>query len=334
MIESVPMLDERKAAILGALVEAHIATGEPVSSRAVLDDARLDCSSATIRNELVVLERLGYVVQPHTSAGRIPTDRGYRYYVDHLSPDSLRSPARGRIEAFFSSVHAEFSRILRATSELLSEVSEYPAVILGPGLRGHLVRDLHLLPVEPGVVMLVLVTDGGRVYQAVVRPATPVTPAEIEQALSILAPAVSGHLLGVELAPAVEEMPEPVAGLVALSVRAITASLDQGRDVYVGGTSRMVDLWEDLAKLHRVLALLEREAAVVELLDDRAEGTSVRLGPEIRAGEPDLAVVSSAYLAAGSRGRMGVIGPLRMDYRRAIRAVEEVSDALGDSLSH
>lgn len=328
------MLDERKAAILGALVEAHIATGEPVSSRAVLDDARLDCSSATIRNELVVLERLGYVAQPHTSAGRLPTDRGYRYYVDHLSPGLLRSSERGRIDAFFSSVHAEFDRILRATSDLLSEVSEYPAVILGPGLRGHLVRDVHLLPVEPGVVMMVLVTDGGRVFQAVVRPATPVTPAEIEEAIASLEPALAGHVLGDDLVSPTEGLSEPVAGLVALSVRAIGASLDRGRDIYVGGTSRMVELWEDLAKLHRVLGLLEREAAVIQLLDDRSEGTTVRLGPEIQAAEQDLAVVSSGYQAAGSRGRMGVIGPMRMDYRRAIRAVEEVSDALGDSLTH
>ena len=115
------MLDERKAAILAALVEGHIATGAPVSSRAILDRSGLDCSSATIRNEMVVLERLGLVAQPHTSAGRIPTDRGYRYYVDHLSPDSLRASTRGRIESFFGSVHAEFSRILRQTSELLSE---------------------------------------------------------------------------------------------------------------------------------------------------------------------------------------------------------------------
>jgi heat-inducible transcriptional repressor len=96
----------------------------------------------------------------------------------------------------------------------------------------------------------------------------------------------------------------------------------------------MVELWEDLAKLHRVLALLERETSVLELLDDRAEGTSVRLGPEIHAAEQDLAVVSSAFLAAGARGRVGVLGPMRMDYRRSIRVVEEVSDALGDSLNH
>ncbi len=325
------MLDERKAAILAALVEAHIATGAPVSSRAILDRSGLECSSATIRNEMVVLERLGLVVQPHTSAGRVPTDRGYRYYVDHLSPDSLRASTRGRIETFFGTVHAEFSRILRETSEMLSEITHYPAVVLGPGLRGHVVRDLHLLSLDPEAVVVVVITETGRVHQAIVRPPQPVSTDEVATAAGLLETLV-GRELSDETSVGKLDSPPDVAALVAATVAAITAALDRGREIYVGGTSRMVDLWEDLAKLHRVLALLEREATVLELLDDRAEGTSVRLGSEIHAAEQDLAVVSAAYLTAGARGRVGVLGPMRMDYRRSIRVVEEVSEALGDSL--
>jgi heat-inducible transcriptional repressor len=166
------MLDERKAAILGALVEDHIESGAPVSSRVILERSGLECSTATIRNELVVLEREGYVSKPHTSAGRVPTDRGYRYYVDHLSPGSLRTSVQGRIDEFFSSFHAEFGRILRETSDLLSEVTAYPSVVLGPGMRGRIVRDVHLVGIEPGVVLLVVVADGGRVHQSVIRRRT------------------------------------------------------------------------------------------------------------------------------------------------------------------
>jgi len=327
------MLDERKAAILGALVEGHIATGAPVSSRAILDRSDLDLSSATIRNEMVVLERLGLVAQPHTSAGRVPTDRGYRYFVDHLSPGSLRASTRGRIDAFFGTVQAEFSRILRETSDLLSEITHYPAVVLGPGLRGHVVRDVHLLAVEPDVIVLVLVTETGRVHQSLVRPQAPVSPDEVAEAAAALDTLV-GRELSDDLVSPPTATPARVATLVGLTMSAIAGALDRNREIYVGGASRMVELWEDLAKLHRVLALLEREATVLELLDDRAEGTSVRLGPEIHAAEQDLAVVSSGFLAAGAKGRVGVLGPMRMDYRRAIRVVEEVSDALGDSLNH
>ncbi|OFW64609.1 MAG: hypothetical protein A2135_06125 [Actinobacteria bacterium RBG_16_67_15] len=263
----------------------------------------------------------------------MPTDRGYRFYVDHLSPDALRAPTRGRIETFFGTVHAEFSRILRETSDLLSEITHYPAVVLGPGLRGHIVRDLHLLAVEPDVVVLVVLTETGRVYQSVVRPPRPVGPDEVSAAAAALE-ALKGHELGDETVAPPVDGPPPVAALVGLTMAALSTALDRGREIYVGGASRMVELWEDLAKLHRVLALLEREATVLELLDDRAEGTSVRLGSEIHAAEPDLAVVSATYLAAGARGRVGVLGPMRMDYKRSIRVVEEVSDALGDSLNH
>lgn len=327
------MLDERKAAILGALVEGHIATGDPMSSRAILDRSGLDCSTATIRNEMVVLERLGLVSQPHTSAGRVPTDRGYRYYVDHLSPGSLRASTRGRIDMFFGTMHAEFSRILRETSDMLSEITRYPAVVLGPGLRGHVVRDVHMLAVEPDVVAVVVLTDTGRVHQCVVRPDRPVGTDEVAAAARMLASLVGQELHDTTLT-AVEIEASPVGALVRHTLSAISGALDHGREFYVGGASRMVDLWEDLAKLHRVLALLEREASVLELLDDQAEGTTVRLGPEMQAGEQDLAVVSAAFSAARSRGRIGVLGPMRMDYRRSIRVVEEVSDALGDSLNH
>jgi heat-inducible transcriptional repressor len=114
---------------------------------------------------------------------------------------------------------------------------------------------------------------------------------------------------------------------------ALAAAAAGGRDIYVGGTSRMVELWADLAKLHGILSLLDREAAVALLLDDQEEGTTVRIGPETGVAQDDLAVVSTPYAVAGSKSRIGVVGPLRMDYRRTIRVVEEVSEALGETLS-
>ena len=328
------MLDERKAAILGALVEDHIDTGAPVSSRAIRERSGLDCSSATIRNELVVLEREGYVAKPHTSAGRVPTDRGYRYYVDHLSPGLLRASTQGRIDQFFSSFHSEFGRVLRETSDLLSEITAYPAVVLGPGTQGRVLRDVHLLGVEPGVVLLVLVAEGGRVHQSVIKLTDPVTPAELDDAHEALVACLCGRALEDDpAAPDLGALAPAARSLVGRALEAATDVADAGRDIYVGGTSRMVELWEDLSKLHRILALLEREATVLQLLDDSGEGTTVRLGQEIHAAEQDLAVVSAPYLVGGGRSRIGVLGPLRMDYRRAIRVVEEVSDALGDSLA-
>jgi transcriptional regulator of heat shock response len=137
---------------------------------------------------------------------------------------------------------------------------------------------------------------------------------------------------GTSQEPAVLDLPLPVAHLVGRALQAVAEAARADRPVFLGGTSLMTTLWEDLAKLHRILALLEREASVLQLVDDASRHTTVRLGTEVPAGEEDLAVVSAPYEAAGSTGRVGLFGPRRMDYRRAIKAVEEVSDALGDTL--
>lgn len=328
------MLDDRKAAILRALVEEHIRAGVPVSSRSILDHSALTCSSATIRNELAVLERDGFIEKPHHSAGRVPTDRGFRYYVDHLAAGSLRRSTRHRIESFFASIHAELNRLLKETSDLLSEITHYPSIVVGPGLRGATIRDIHLIPVEPGVVLLVVVTDGGRISQVLVRTPTPATPVEISMAQEVLAGNLPGTSIVVDggaAIPSLEgELPGPALEIVDGAMSALEEAADGGREVFVGGTSHMVSLWEDLAKLHRVLAMLDREALVLQLVDDDSEVTSVRLGRELHAGEDDLAVVSTRYEIGGAAGRMGVVGPMRMDYRRTIKVVEEVRDALGE----
>ena len=126
------MLDDRKSRILQSLVEEHIRTGAPVSSQAILKHGSLDVSSATIRNELAALESYGFVTQPHTSSGRVPTRQGYRYYVDHCSPGHLRVATHARIEAFFADVHREVSRLLKETSGLLTDLTRLPAVVIGP----------------------------------------------------------------------------------------------------------------------------------------------------------------------------------------------------------
>jgi heat-inducible transcriptional repressor len=330
------VLDERKAAILGALVEEHIRSGGPVSSRSILDCSPLHCSSATIRNELVVLEREGYIVKPHTSAGRVPTDRGYRYYIDHLSAGPLRVSGHARIEHFFATMHLELDRMLKQTSELLADVAHYPSVVVGPGVRGQVVRDAHLLPVGPGNVLLVLVTERGRVTQSLLRLGGPVASAAVARAEQALGEMVDGRALegAGPVVPDEEalDLPAQVADLVGRALRAVADAARADRPVFFGGTSLMATLWEDLTKLHRILALLEREASVLQLVDDASRLTTVRLGSEMGAGEEDLAVVSASYEAAGATGRVGLFGPMRMDYRRAIKAVEEVSGALGDTL--
>ncbi len=330
------MLDERKSAILQALVEEHIRTGEPVSSRAILDSSGLGVSSATVRNELGRLEAEGFVSQPHTSAGRVPTDKTYRYYVDHLSPIRLRSTTREKIESFFTSVHLELGRLLQRTSDLLAEITHFPAVVLGPGMTSDVIHGVNLVRLGPEMVLVVLISESGMVAKDMVRLPRPVTAAEIASAETLLVEAFTGRSIAdaTEVLDALPAETEQVRQVVDVAVDVARRSEEITKDIYVGGTSQLAGLWADLGKVHRLLEFLERETMVQALLAEGAEGTSVRIGSELDiVADQDLAVVSTSYeLSRGGSGRVGVLGPKRMDYRRTIRVVEEVGEGLGDRL--
>lgn len=331
------MLDDRRSIILQALVEEYIRTGQPVSSRAVLEHCSVDVSSATVRNDLAKLESYGFVTQPHTSAGRVPTAAGYRYYVDHCSPTKLRNATRERIESFFTGFHEELSNLLKQTSGLLTEITHYPAVVIGPGFGDEIVHGMHLVHLGGPVIMAVSVGATGRVGQEVVRLRFNPTDNELIDAESLLANAFEGRTLTeggerVRLLPW-EKIPDRIKK-IAMAVAATSGStVDATRELYVGGTSQLASLWEDLAQVHTMLELLDQHSHVRQLLGGDDEGTSVRLGSETDLADADFAVVSTAFNAGGTgRGRVGVLGPMRMDYRRAIRIVEEVGDGLEDSL--
>ncbi len=331
------MLDDRRSTILQTLVEEYIRTGQPVSSRAVLECCAIDVSSATVRNDLAKLESYGFVTQPHTSAGRVPTSAGYRYYVDNCSPTKLRHATRDRIESFFTGFHEELSKLLQQTSGLLTEITQYPAVVIGPGFGDEIVQGLHLVHLGGPVILAVSVGASGRVGQEVVRLNFNPTDSELSDAEGLLASAFEGSTLtgGGEVVNSLspEQVPDRILK-IARSVAATTGStVDATRELYVGGTSQLASLWKDLAQVHTMLELLEQHNHVRQLLGNDETGTSVRLGSETDVADVDFAVVSTAFSAGGrGTGRIGVLGPMRMDYRRAIRIVEEVGEGLGDSL--
>ena len=331
------MLDDRHSLVLQALVEEYIRTGQPVSSQTVLERSGLSVSSATVRNDLAKLESYGFVAQPHTSAGRIPTPGGYRYYVDHCSPARLRSATRARIEGFFAEFHRGLTKLLKDTSGLLSDISHYPAVVIGPGFGNETVHGVHLVHLGASTVLVVSVADNGRVSQELVRLQFEPTDRELDDAERLLNSSCCGTTLE-EGAVAIsklkaDEAPDRVRALLRGVADAMRRGVDGTSDVYVGGHRQLGVLWEDLANVSAVLEILEEESTVRELLDDHTAGTAVRIGSELDMEGMDLAVVSTRYEAGDQGiGRVGVIGPMRMDYRRTIRIVEEVGEGLADSL--
>lgn len=328
------MLEQRRAEVLRALVEEHIETGEPVSSRAIVERAHLTVSSATVRNDLAALENEGFAVQPHTSAGRVPTANAYRYYVDHIGPGRLRHAAQEKIHTVFGNVHVELSKLLKATSDLLVEITDLPAVVVAPGVALDRVRALHTVQVTADQVLIVVVTEGGRVVQQRGRVRVPVTPSEVESAQQVVAAAVVGEELGHALGIADDELvelDEPTRETVLTITDCLHLAATGGTEIFVGGTQKATTVWQDLTTVQRVLDILEREAEVMKMLAG-ASGTSIQLGSEMEPSDIDLAVVSKSYEASGEAGSVGVIGPMRMNYKRAISAVEEVSRELEEQI--
>ena len=327
------MIDDRKARVLQALVEEYIRTGEPVSSHAILERSALDVSSATIRNELARLESYGFVAQPHTSAGRIPTHQGYRYYVDHCSPARLRSATHDRIRSFFADVHREVSKLLKETSGLVSDITHLPAVVIGPQADVSRIHAVHLVRLGSTAVLVVTIAETGLVTQHVVTLAFEPTDEQLDEAERVIESVYAGrdldeanddHRLGST------DLPDLVRRIIDPVHQEIQQAETTAPQLFVGGTSQLAGLWADLAIVHRMLDLLERDSDVQAILGDPADGTTVRIGEEI-GDTLDLAVVSTPFGPRGS-GRVGVLGPMRTDSRRSIRVVEEISENLEERL--
>jgi heat-inducible transcriptional repressor len=249
----------------------------------------------------------------------------------------LRAATRARIEAFFAGMHSELSRLLKETSGLLSDITHYPAVVLGPGLGAEKIVGLHLVPLASRVLLAVMVGESGRVTREVVRLGHLIEERHLRDAEVRLEECYSGRSVseGYRLVRGLSAGQQAdTAGVIVKAVaRTLRRSETETRDVYLGGTSQLAELWQDLANVQRVLLLLEQEHAVRAMMGDDEDGTSVRIGRELDIPDVDLAVVSTAYEAGehGS-GRVGVLGPMRMDYRRTIKVVEEVGEGLADSL--
>lgn len=328
------MLEERRNEILRALVEEYIRSGEPVSSRSIVDLTDLGVSTATIRSELASLEKDGFVAQPHTSAGRIPTSRAYRYYVDHLGPSQLRIATQAKIVGFFDTVHLELSKLLKATSQLLADVTQLPSVVVAPAMVGERIRDVHLVQLTPDVFLTMIVTDGGRVVQERLRLDQPISTGELADVEGVVASAAVGSAIGSIVGISDVDrrnVPPGTMGAVDDVLATIRRAAHADSDVFIGGTGQMAAVWEDLSEVRRVLEVVERDAMVLDILA-RAPGTSIQIGAELPVSDVDMAVVSTTYDSGGASGSVGVIGPMRMNYRRVISAVEEISRELEDRI--
>jgi heat-inducible transcriptional repressor len=337
-------LDERKAAILRAIVEEHITTAQPVGSQTIARSRGLGVSSATVRNEMTVLEREGYIVAPHTSAGRVPTDRGYRFFVDNFERQPGLAPAQRRAVSdfftLFASAHRVLEDLLNETSHLLARVSTHTAVVVGPHVESATVRSVQLVNLQPSLVLALAILSNGGVEKCVLHLADDVDDATIATAGALLDTQLSGSRWAA--LPDVAQVAGPDADGLAKEARdalAERAGHEPVDPVYVGGASRLAVEQESFptsTSAARLLELLERQAEVVGLVHDLLDsGPTVRIGSENPIDElRDCSIVVAPYRVDGEvAGTVGVLGPTRMDYRQALAAVEAISQQLGIVLS-
>jgi len=337
-------LDERKAAVLRAIVEQYVDSAQPVGSQSVTNSAGLGVSAATVRNEMSVLERDGYITQPHTSAGRVPTDRGYRYYVDHLAgAGQLPVAERRRIAEFFTTATRAMDELLDQTSQLLARVTAHAAVVVGPENQAVVVRSATLVQLQPDVLLAVAVLSNGSVEKEIVEYEHRLAPADVDAARAQFAELLDGRRL-VEACLLPDEPASSRADRATAIVRAACDAvrtrlkLHQREPLYVGGVSRLAaehDAFVTTSTAH-LFELLEQHAVLATLLRDLlGPGLTVRIGSENeRADLLECSLVLAPYLVEGElAGTVGVLGPTRMDYRKAQAAVATVSQQLGRQLS-
>lgn len=335
-------LDERKGAILRAIVEEYIAAAQPVGSATVVQASALGVSAATVRNDMGALEREGYLVQPHTSAGRIPTDKGYRYFVDHhLAASSLLPPQRRAVAEFFASSARVIDDLLHETSQLLARLTRHAAVVVGPQTTTTHVRALHLVSLDPCTVLAVGVLSNGVVEREVLRFEADVDGADVEHASAMLESLVGCDVTQLELAAPAAGAPETAAGMLAArAVDALRAHVAKaGEPLYVGGASRLAAEGESFTSpvlVSRLLELLEQQTVMVALVRELlGPGLTISIGRENHKDDlKECSLVLAPYLVDGTPvGTVGVLGPTRMDYRQAQAAVRTISEQLSRRLS-
>jgi heat-inducible transcriptional repressor len=332
-------LDSRKAAVLNAVVTEYIGSSQPVGSQHVVDAPGVNVSSATVRSDMAALERDGYLMQPHTSAGRIPTDKGYRFFVDHLGgPGSLDPGERQTVRRFFDHAHGEIEQMLAKTSKLLTDLTDCTAMVVGPSHESAAIRSVQLVGLGPHLVLVVVVLADGAVQKQTIE----LLEEADEAVLAVAAQHLSSHVLGTSLAQVAAVLPGTGDRRTDSVVKAGLGALrtlrrhGQSEQLFVGGSSRMAEAFDAVDTVRSVLSILEQQLVVVTLLRDILDtGLSVAIGAE--HGVEPLAscaiVVMPVEVDGMETGTIGLLGPTRMNYPQALAAARVVGTRLGERLS-
>jgi heat-inducible transcriptional repressor len=332
-------LTERQRTILHRLVEEYVATGHPVGSKSLVERSQLPVSPSTVRSELAELEARGLLTHPHTSAGRVPTERGYRLYAEDALAGAEARPSPFPLR--LSGSRSELEAALAATTEMLSHVTRLLALVSAPPLAATVVRHVEVLLLEPQVVVVVLITSAGGVTKHVVAFDEPIDPGLVKWAHEYLLERVAGVQLGTHALR--QRFEDPGLGerertfLAALRPAFTETQTERERRVFVGGAAALLGeaRGDELQACYRVLDVVEQRAAALQLVGRALEPKRVfvRVGDVGHPALRDVSLVGASYgLANRPLGSVGLLGPVRMDYGKAIRNVRAAAHELSSFL--
>ncbi len=332
--------DDRRFQVLRAIVADYVATHEPVGSKALVDRHHLQVSPATIRSDMAVLEDEGYIAQPHTSAGRIPTDKGYRLFVDRLSQVKPLSPGERRAIQAFLSAGVDLDDVLRRSVRLLAQLTRQVAVVQYPNLTRSVVRHVEVVSLGDTRLLLVVITDTGRVEQRVIEVEQQVTDELVTSLRALLAANITGHRFAEaadglrNLARTAEpESADTVGAAVSVLLDALVEH-PEGRLV-LSGTSHVTGAWADQpGSLRGVLEALDEQVTLLKLLAvlQSPDAVMVSIGQENDDANLSTSALVSAGYGSGDTvmGGLAVVGPTRMDYPGTMAAVRAVARYVGE----
>ncbi|WP_131785463.1 heat-inducible transcriptional repressor HrcA [Protofrankia symbiont of Coriaria ruscifolia] len=336
------MLEERRLDVLRAIVEDFVLSNEPVGSKVLAERHQLGVSPATVRNDMSALEEEGYITQPHTSAGRIPTDKGYRLFVDRLSGVKPLSRAERRAIQSFLEGAVDLDDVVRRSVRLLAQLTRQVAVVQYPSLSCSSVRHIEIVTITPVRLLLVLITDTGRVEQRVVEIPAPLDDLTVGELRGVLNTALNGRRL-VDAPEAVADLPDAARAdlrphLNTLIAVVMEALIDKPEErIALAGTANLTRSAIDFADtLRPLLEALEEQVVLLKLIGEvrDLDTVTVRIGHENNVDAlRSTSVVATGYgRGASALGGLGVVGPRRMDYPGTMAAVQAVAKYVGDLL--
>jgi heat-inducible transcriptional repressor len=337
------MLDRRAQILLKTLIERYIAEGQPVGSRTLSRHAGLDLSPATIRNVMSDLEEMGLIASPHTSAGRVPTPLGYRFFVDTLLV--VKPLASGELRELEDHLHPDNpQRAIRAASQLLSQLTSFAGVVMTPRRRALTFRQIEFLRLSEKRVLLIVVTPEGDVQNRILFTEREYTPSELVSAANYINQNYSGHSfedIRQRLHDELGAIRQDLMSLMSAALEAGNKAVSEGNEQYViSGEHNLLavrDLSHDMGRMRQLFELFEHKTSLVQILDLslRGEGVKIFIGGESGVAAPDeVSVVTSPYKVGDEVvGTVGVIGPTRMAYDRVVPIVDVTAKLLSSALS-